>query len=68
LFFDVIDFVVSSDNSVTGANFAAYDGRNPLIALPATGQKTSYGTGDDAAQNKGVAHTSFHRQSGWHGH
>lgn len=54
-FFTVIDFVVSSDNSLTGANFAAYDGNNPLIALPATGQKTSYAAGDDASLNKGVA-------------
>lgn len=54
LLFDVIDFVVSSDNSVTGANFAAYDGTNPLIALPATGEKISYVAGDDASVNKGV--------------
>lgn len=55
LFFDVIDFVVSSDTSVTGANFAAYDGTNPRVALAATGQKTSYAVGDDAAMNQGVA-------------
>ena len=51
----MIDFVVSSDNSVTGANFAAYDGTNPLVALPATGQKISFAAGDDAALSKGVA-------------
>jgi Protein of unknown function (DUF1566)/Carboxypeptidase regulatory-like domain len=55
LFFDVIDFVVSSDNSVTGANFTAFDGTNPLITLPVTGQQISYGAGDDGALNKGVA-------------
>ena len=55
LFFTVIDFVVSSDNSITGANFAAYDGSNPRITLPATGQKISYTSGDDAALNKGIA-------------
>lgn len=63
LFFDVIDFVVSSDNSVAGANFAAYDGSNPLIALPATGQKTSYAAGDDASLNKGVAWSAATRFS-----
>ncbi|HUA15242.1 MAG TPA: DUF1566 domain-containing protein [Verrucomicrobiae bacterium] len=55
LFFTVIDFVVSSGNSVAGANFAAYDGSNPLVALPATGQKTSYAAGDDASLSKGVS-------------
>jgi len=55
LFFTVIDFVVSSDNSVSGANFAAFDGTNPRIALAATGQKISYAAGDDGALNQGVA-------------
>jgi Protein of unknown function (DUF1566) len=64
LFFNVIDFVVSSDDSLSGANFAAYDGTNPLVALPATGQKTSYGAGDDAAQNKGVAWNAASRFTG----
>lgn len=61
LFFDVIDFVVSSDNSVTGANFAAYDGTNPLISLPATGQKISYAAGDDGSLSKGVAWSAVTR-------
>lgn len=55
LFFTVIDLVVSSDNSVTGANFSAYDGTNPPVTLPATGQHISYAAGDDASLNKGVA-------------
>jgi Protein of unknown function (DUF1566)/Carboxypeptidase regulatory-like domain len=55
LFFTVIDFVVSSDNSVTGADFVVYDGTNPPIMLPATGQQMSYAIGDDAYLNKGVA-------------
>jgi hypothetical protein len=55
LFFNVIDFKSLPNGSVTGANFAAYDGSNPLVALPATGQRTSYAAGDDAATNKGVA-------------
>lgn len=38
LFFSVIDFVSLPDSSVTGANFAAYDGSNPPVALAATGQ------------------------------
>ncbi len=61
LFFTVIDFVVSSDNSVRAANFAAYDGRNPLITLPATGQKISYAVGDDADLKKGTAWDSATR-------
>src|SRR5579872_6790633 len=61
LFFTVIDFVVSSDNSVSSANFAAYNGSNPLITLPATGQKISYAAGDDAGLNKGMAWTAVTR-------
>jgi Protein of unknown function (DUF1566) len=55
LFFAVIDFVALPDSSVTGANFAAYDGSNPLVTLAATGQQISYGAGDDASAKKGVA-------------
>lgn len=55
LFFAVIDVVVSSDQSVAGANFAAYDGSNPRILLPITGQRISYAVNDDGAFGKGVA-------------
>ncbi|HEX8811446.1 MAG TPA: DUF1566 domain-containing protein, partial [Terracidiphilus sp.] len=55
LFFTVIDFVALPASSVTGANFAAYDGSNPLVTLAATGQQISYGAGDDASAKKGVA-------------
>jgi len=55
LYFNVIDFIALPDSSVTGANFTAYDGTNPPVSLPATGQQTSYATGDDASANKGVA-------------
>lgn len=55
LFFNVIDFTALSENSVTRANFAAYDGSNPLVTLAATGQQISYAAGDDAFAKKGVA-------------
>jgi hypothetical protein len=55
LFFTVIDFVSLPDSSVTGANFAAYNGSNPRVTLPATGQQISYGVGDDGSKRKGVA-------------
>jgi len=55
LFFTVIDYVASLNGSVTGADFDAYDGSNPLITLPATGQQTSYAAGDDASAKKGAA-------------
>ncbi len=54
LFFSVIDFQALPDSPLTGANFAAYDGSNPLVTLPATGQQISYATGDDASAKKGV--------------
>ena len=55
LFFSVIDFDALPDSPLTGANFAAYDGSNPLVTLPATGQQISYAAGDDASAKKGVA-------------
>lgn len=55
IFFNVIDFIALPDSSVTGANFAAYDGSNPLVTLAATGQQISYAPGDDASAKKGAA-------------
>ena len=55
IYFTVIDFLALENNSVNDANFAAYDGTNPLVALPETGQQTSYVAGDDASLHKGVA-------------
>ena len=43
-----------SDN-LTGADFTACDGSQPLVALARTGQLTSYAAGDDASLGKGVA-------------
>jgi hypothetical protein len=55
IYFTVIDFLALENNSVSDANFAAYDGTNPLVTLPATGQQASYAAGDDASLRKGVA-------------
>ncbi len=51
----VIEFVAVAGNSVTSANFTAYDGSNPLVSLAATGQTESYASGDDGALRKGDA-------------
>jgi hypothetical protein len=55
IFFNVIDFIALPDSSVSGADFAAYDGTNPPVTLAATGQQLSYAPGDDASTRKGVA-------------
>ena len=55
IYFTVIDFFALENNSVNDANFAAYDGTNPLVTLPATGQQTSYVPGDDASLREGAA-------------
>ncbi len=61
LFFNVIDLIANVDNSVADANFAAYDGTNPIITLPATGQQISYAAGDDASLGKGTAWSAANR-------
>jgi hypothetical protein len=55
--FTVIDWIppYGFGGTLTGANFAAYDGSNPLLNLPATGQSVSYVSGDDGGLRKGVA-------------
>jgi len=55
MIFNTIDFNAVSGNSVTGANFNAYNGSNPPVSLASTGQQISYVAGDDADVNKGVA-------------
>jgi Protein of unknown function (DUF1566)/Carboxypeptidase regulatory-like domain len=55
IYFTVIDYVALPDDSLTGVNFSAYDGSNPLVSLASTGQTTSYASGDDASEGKGVA-------------
>jgi hypothetical protein len=54
MYFTLIDFVSLPDGSLTNANFAAYDGSNPVVSLAATGQATSYAAGDDGALQKGI--------------
>ncbi len=55
IYLTVIQYTSLPNASLAGADFAAYDGSNPLVALPATGQSASYVSGDDASKNKGVA-------------
>ena len=55
IYFTVIDYVSLPGASLTGANFAAFDGSNPRVRLAATGQQTSYAEGDDGAEHAGVA-------------
>ena len=51
---NVINYSATPNASLTGANFVAYDGSNPMVALAATGQTVSYVSGDDGALMKGV--------------
>jgi len=55
MYLTVIDFMAQANESLSGANFVAYNGSNPPANLPATGQTTSYAPGDDASMAKGVA-------------
>ncbi|HEY1985409.1 MAG TPA: DUF1566 domain-containing protein [Terracidiphilus sp.] len=55
MYLEVIEFVATANNSVTNANFSAYDGTNPLVSVAATGQTQSYAPGDDGALKKGIA-------------
>ncbi|HVN93802.1 MAG TPA: DUF1566 domain-containing protein, partial [Terracidiphilus sp.] len=55
MYFAVIDFISLPNASLTGANFAAYDGTNAPVSLAATGQTASYAPGDDGALAKGIA-------------
>ena len=55
ILFTVFNFNSTKNNSVTGANFNAYTPANPPLSLAATGQATSYASGDDASLKRGVA-------------
>lgn len=55
IMFNVVSLNSIVNNSITGANFNAYDGSNPLVSIAATGQASSYVAGDDGALKKGVA-------------
>lgn len=55
MYFTLIDFISLPNVSLSGANFAAYDGSNPPVSLAATGQTESYTVGDDGAEKKGIA-------------
>ena len=53
--FTVFNLDSTPGNSVTGADFVAFDGSNPRVQLAATGQSISYAAGDDASLHAGVA-------------
>ena len=55
---NVINYTATPNASLTGANFQAYDGSNPMVALAATGQTVSYVSGDDGSLMKGVGLSS----------
>ena len=54
MYFTLIDFISLPNASLSGANFAAYDGSNPPVSVAATGQTASYAAGDDGALKKGI--------------
>lgn len=54
IYLTVIQYNSLPNTSLSGANFTAYDGTNPLVTIPATGQTTSYISGDDGDLKKGV--------------
>ena len=58
IYLTVIQFDSLPNDSLTGADFNAYDGSNPLVKLPATGQTVSYAGGDDGSSAKGTAWTA----------
>ena len=55
IMFNVLNYNSVKNNNITGADFNAYDGSNPLVSLAATGQTAVYAVGDDASKNIGVA-------------
>ena len=55
IYLTVIQYSSLPNDSLSGADFTAYDGSNPLVALPATGQSATVVAGDDGALKKGVA-------------
>lgn len=55
IYFTLINFVSLANGSLSGANFAAYDGSNPPVEVAATGQTASYASGDDGDLHKGAA-------------
>ena len=55
MLYTVINFNSTPGNSISGANFEAYDSANSPVSLAATAQQTSYASGDDGALQKGMA-------------
>jgi len=55
IYFTVIDYLASPGRTLSGADFDAFDGSNPLVHVARTGQQTSYVPGDDASEQAGVS-------------
>ena len=55
LYRTVIRFATMPARDVTAAGFTAFRAGDKLMSLPRTGQTASYGAGDDAAVQRGVA-------------
>lgn len=59
IIFNVVNFMSAltgtANGTASGADFTAYNGSNPLVALAQTGQHASYASGDDGALAAGVA-------------
>lgn len=55
MYFTLIDFISLPNASLSGANFAGYDGTNPPVNIVATGQTQSFAAGDDGALKQGAA-------------
>lgn len=52
--YTTLEFTSLPGAAFQGADFAAFDGTNPRVALPRTGQGTSAAPGDDGALAKGT--------------
>jgi hypothetical protein len=53
--FTVLDWTPAPYTSLSGADFTAYNGATPLVALAATGQTISYAPGDNGTLRTGIA-------------
>jgi len=55
IYITLIDFTIVPNDSLTGADFTAYNGSVPLVSLARSGQTASYSSGDDGSLQHGTA-------------